>query len=466
LKIDASNSIDEGLILINQKEDPLLLFYWDCPEKLKTLCKGFSTPDSNNKILEIKFSEYSSIINPPGDVENLDFILNLTKDKRSATKKITLKLRKPISTAITSKIPSKSNNITAISSLYEPEKKSEIDLFDLIVIEQNPIGNTDLLFEVSLLDPSINLDSYKYTWNIPHFTSENQYLNGVNEIKLRVKLSDLLIGLNKIIINIINPKTGKNYSKSYDYEKGLRPYGGDCRIEPFDGYSLQTNFNFTIQNWISKSKTLIYKIKFENKNKILFDLSNGGFSKNTFSIENLPVVRKLYLEVIDMQGFSTIMPCQVNVKINKNLPSLDSLLENVLDISKKLLIMEIYQSNINSDEVVSDRILDNSINMLDNYFDELKLENFLIDYEKIITTLITLSNQKLTNENITKLFKILNFIMKFIDPLLNDLSKVEYLFKILDNMNKKAGDQLQSIIIVKIFFKKFFFKRAFYFNVD
>jgi len=370
----------------------------------------------------------------------------LTKDNRSAIRQINLKLKKPLITIIPNE-----NNKTAILSSFD-EKKIEMDLTDLIIIEHNPMGITDLLFEVSLLDSNINLDNYKYEWNIPHFTYKDQYINGVNELKLRVKQNDLLIGVNKIIINMMEIKTKKNYSKTYDYEKHSSPYGGECRIEPFDGYSFLTNFTFIVPNWISNTKTLIYKIKFENKNKILFDLSNGGFSQNTFSIENLPVGNKLFLEVIDMRGLSTIFPCQVNVRINKNLPSLDNLLENIVDVSKKLLIIEVYQTNVKEDGV-SDKVVGNSINILNNYFDNLSLNDFLNNYEKLISTIITVSNQTLTNDNITKLFEILNLIIKYIDPLLNDITKFEYLFSILDKLNKKVGDKLLSIIISRKFFK-------------
>jgi len=134
-----------------------------------------------------------------------------------------LKLRKQLVNATV-----KANN-TANSSSFYLENESEIDLSDLIMIEQNSIGNTELLFDVSFIDSNINLEHYKYTWNLPHFTSDDQYLNGVNETKLRVRIGDLLIGVNKIIINVKNLNTGKNYSKAYDYNKGILPYGGECK---------------------------------------------------------------------------------------------------------------------------------------------------------------------------------------------------------------------------------------------
>jgi len=76
-----------------------------------------------------------------------------------------------------------------------------------------------------------------------------------------------------------------------------------------------------------------------------------------------------------------------------------------------------------------------------------------MNYEKIISTIITITNQNLNNENINKLYKILNVIMKYIDSLMNDLNKIEYLFKILDNLNKIAGEQLQCIVFHKNHFK-------------
>jgi len=59
----------------------------------------------------------------------------------------------------------------------------------------------------------------------------------------------------------------------------------------------------------------------------------------------------------------------------------------------------------------------------------------------------------LNNENIDKLFKILNVIMKYIDSLMKDLNKIEHLYKIIDKLNKIAGEQLQSIVFHKNYFK-------------
>jgi len=173
------------------------------------------------------------------------------------------------------------------------------------------------------------------------------------------------------------------------------------------------------------------------------DLSNGGFSSNTFKIESLPVGNKILLEVNDFQGSSTVVPCNVNVKINKNLSSLESLLENIVDMSNKLLIIEIYETNINYENRLNINLIDNSINMLDYYFENFNFDDFLNSYEEILSRLITVTNENIGSDNINRLLKILNVIMKYIDPLMNDLNKIENLFKVFDNLNKIAGNQLQ-----------------------
>lgn len=37
---------------------------------------------------------------------------------------------------------------------------------------------------------------YNYTWTVIHFTTESQYLNGQNEINIRVSITEKLIGTN------------------------------------------------------------------------------------------------------------------------------------------------------------------------------------------------------------------------------------------------------------------------------
>jgi len=43
--------------------------------------------------------------------------------------------------------------------------------------------------------------------------------------------------------------------------------------------------------------------------------------------------------------------------------------------------------------------------------------------------------------------------MKYIDSLMKDLNKIEHLYKIIDKLNKIAGEQLQSIVFHKNYFK-------------
>ena len=51
------------------------------------------------------------------------------------------------------------------------------------------------------------------------------------------------------------------------------------------------------------------------------------------------------------------------------------------------------------------------------------------------------------------IYKILNVIVKYIDPFLNSLPKVQELYLILDNLNKKCGGllKIKSNFIILIF---------------
>jgi len=430
------------LIRSNQVNDPLLLFSWECPSQFQQICKEYSIPKNENSILNFPNAIYSNLIKAPIVQDNYDFILNLLKDKRSANQKITLILKKPFITSISTSKPS-------TISLNDPKKEEEEekDLTDLIVIEQNSIGKLDIMFQASLLDPKIDMQKYQYTWTVIHFTSEDQYINGKNEINLRVKISDLLNGVNKIDFKITNPKSKKEYLKSYDYEKNLPPYGGNCQVSPVTGFSLTTEFTFKFENWISKSLPLLYKIKYQNNNKILVDISDGGVSENKFTSNTLPVAEKFILEIVDTQGISSQISCNVKVKTNTNLPEIQSFLEQYFDASKKLMMMDIYQTNKNSNEM-DPAMLNNAIDMVDNLFnDDLTQEMFLQKYESIVSTIITISNQNLDNDKINKIYKILKLIVKNVDPILGDSSKVDLLYKILDNLNKKAGNFLLRKII-------------------
>lgn len=54
---------------------------------------------------------------------------------------------------------------------------------------------------------------------------------------------------------------------------------------------------------------LSYKIKYENKNKIIVDLSNGGFTGSKFEMNLLPVGKKFILEEFDSQGITSTSIC-------------------------------------------------------------------------------------------------------------------------------------------------------------
>ena len=77
--------------------------------------------------------------------------------------------------------------------------------------------------------------------------------------------------------------------------------------------------------------------------------------------------------------------------------------------------------------------------MINLLFESINQEQFLKEYDIIISTLIIVSNNDFDNDKIDTINKLLNIIVKFIDPLLNSLPKIQNLYSILDNINKKTA---------------------------
>lgn len=113
--------------------------------------------------------------------------------------------------------------------------------------------------------------------------------------------------------------------------------------------------------------------------------------------------------------------------------------------------MEIYQTN-KSEDIINDETLNRAINLIDNYFDNLTQEKFLQDYDSIISTLLTITSEEFEQVKVNTILNILTVIIVNIDPLINEMSKVQVLYSILDNLNKKAGSYLECIfnIIFKL----------------
>ena len=308
------------------------------------------------------------------------------------------------------------------------------------------MGTSDILFKSSLLDPNIDMKKYQYKWTISHYKSDTLYLNGRKEINLRIKYSDLLNGINEIEYLIINPETKKEYKKNTTFEKGLPPYGGSCFVSPSTGISFLTEFTFHISDWKSTSLPLFYKIKYIDKNNIPIDISNGGFGEDKFISNKLPVANNFILEIIDNQGISKTSICNVNVKINKDLNDIDFYTKGIFDIPQKLLINDLYKTNKNENDKPDLEESTKAVDMIDVYFDNIDQEKFIIEYDIIISTLIVIT-QNFDDKKIDTIYKILYIIVKFIDPLLNYLTKLHYLYSILDNMNKICGNLLKSNII-------------------
>ena len=414
IKIDASNSIDESNLREDIHSDPLLLFSWDCPEIFNNICKDLHTPNNKNSILLLKFSDYKNLFKMTNKDLSLEVKLKLNKNNRYAEKKLGFLFKNPIK-----------------------------DFGKLIVIDNEYLGLSDVLFKSSLLDTNIDMNKFKYNWNIKHFKSESQYLNGQKEMNLRIKYDDLLNGINNIELTIIDPILENKYYKEILFEKAIPPYGGNCFLVPSIGYSFLTEFSFIVSDWISSFFPLLYKIKYLDSNNIPVDISDGGFAGEKFVSNKLPVGKSFILEITDIRGVSKISYCKANVKINQDLKDLDYYTKDIFDITKKLLISKLYETNKISEDVNLNQ-LNKKVDMINLLFESINQEHFLKEYDIIISTLIIVSNNDFDNDKIDTINKLLNIIVKFIDPLLNSLPKIQNLYSILDNINKKTAKILES----------------------
>lgn len=365
----------------------------------------------------MKFSDYKNLFKIPKEGMSLEVKLKLKKNNRYAEKNLKFLL------------------------------KNTNDFSKLIIISTENLGLTDILFKSSLLDTNIDINQFKFQWNIKHFKSEDLYLNGKKEMNLRVKYEDLLNGINNIELILTDPKTDVKYFKNILFEKLLPPYGGNCVVFPSVGYSFLTEFTFLINDWQSKAFPLTYKIKYLDANNIPVDITDGGFTGEKFITNRLPVAKSFILEITDSRGISKISTCNADVKINKDLKNIDNYTKNIFDIAKKLLIIELYQTNKVNEDVNSTE-LNNKVDMINLLFENVNQEKFLKEYDVIISTLVNVSSKDFDNDKIDIINNILIVIVKFINPLLNNLPKIQNLYTIIDNINKKTGNISKGIFIV------------------
>ena len=71
--------------------------------------------------------------------------------------------------------------------------------------------------------------------------------------------------------------------------------------------------------------------------------------------------------------------------------------------------------------------------MIDVFFENVDQDKFINEYDNIISTLIEVSSQNFDDEKINTIYKILDIIVKFIDPLLDNLSKLQNLYSIFSS---------------------------------
>lgn len=351
--IDGSLSFDEGLIqgaISSNIKDPLLLYSWICPGVLEDVCRN-----NKNNTLTISEINYSALFfnNPKLSAINVDVTLQLNKNSRTNSLNFHFTIVKSNTTAFSSSqtIPTdqlnKSNN--NLQSSNDPKVIDVITNYaNSIVILPNSRGmkNEDLILSVKLLDVSLNYNAFKYLWTVNNIEIDSYYLNGRQESNLRIKNNNLPVGKSEITLIITHIESNIQFSKSYIYFKDQPPYGGSCNVSPTLGNSLQTDFIFSGDSWISSNLPLSYNFYFCNNNNINISLSSSPLMSPIYSSKILPVGSKYYLDVMDSNGLISTAVCNINVlKNTQNSYNLQSLISTISDSTIQLLAIETYRSN-------------------------------------------------------------------------------------------------------------------------
>ncbi len=423
-------------------DDKYILFSWECPKKynLDILCiKNNSAIFSNeNKILNINYEDYKKSINN-NDItdETLIFILNIQKDRRSISTEIPLLFKR-----------------SPIKELKQNEEEliNNIDTFIRIIPENFPKEDEDLILAIEFSLPNKNINQFKLMWDVKHFKSENQYLNTRFEEKLKVCYSDLYIGENFISVQFTDGAF--NFKKKYIYLKNNGAYGGNCISIPQVGTSMETNFNFTFENWKNIDDNLLYSlIYFDTKYEMEIELKNPNFDNFIKSHYILFInTSNIFVQILDEEGRKNIHKCHIIVETNKNLDYLKKSYVDFLkfnDNNNNLLINIAYLMNleyfkkgkfVNQSETINEfekeilkvlmSLIKNSYNLEENKFhDNIKFDNYIYSIIKLteyeinehyISNILNITSSILTDENKRADFS-------------NSLKKIAF---ILENINK------------------------------
>lgn len=440
ITIDASLSYDQGSKLsLASKEDVSIDYTWSCGAELRSLCEN-----AKGSVLIIEFKNYSSVISNPEKLLIIEMEFRISKDKRKANKQFQIKLNKTLATGSVEKENNSENKIQSMQ-----------DISELIQINQlTKNKNNEIIFSASFNDKNYHIFLYNFLWTIEHFKLNSQYLNSRKEALIKVLSDDLLIGENNISLQIIDPGNLKTYEKKFIYEKPRPPYGGNCQVIPSVGFSIETNFVFKTNGWISKSVQLFYRIKYLNNQKIYYDISNGAFTDQEYSTSLLPVADNFILEISDSIGLKSTASCVVKVKRNPNLADLEYYLQNEFDPYKKLLLVDVYKSNIKAQSlsgfvkngIVSDEAINNIADatmnnkVLDMLDALIKNSNEMEDQlERIISMVLDISAKNFDRNKMQILNNSISQIVKNIDPYLEYIDKLKNVYQILSNLLEKVS---------------------------
>lgn len=347
-------------------------------------------------------------------------------------------------------------NITDLNSNSNNNIDSNaIDYSNLILIIPDSRGmkNEDLILTIKFLDITLNTNLFSYYWSVNDLNIDSLYLNGRIENTLRIKNNILPIGKSMINLQLTDIHTGITYNKKYYYIKDQPPYGGSCIVNTIVGKSLETQFSFEADGWVSTNTPLLYRFYYFTSNNAQISLSPNDLFTTFYLSKLLPTGDSYYLDVMDSNGLVSTSKCPVNVlKNTDNNFSLDKLLLTIDDPVLKILAVQAYQSNNFTSTTYAALSLDFASDLINKKSDKIISLQEISNNINVITSQMK-NIEHIDNSTFNKVNNLLDYTLNNIDTIASQPENVGNVIDVINNNLDFIKSQNNSIELIRKFDK-------------
>jgi hypothetical protein len=368
-----------------------LKYSWDCSEFLKIDCSSYT-----KNTLTIDYATYKDKINSPSSGK---ISAKVSKDIRETQKLLNLTISSELTTG-------------------EPAKTITINMM-------NSISSNNIIL-ISLINDNSSMANIQFLWTVNDSGNNDLYINGRANQIVKINTDLLNIGNNTITLNVIDEK-GKEYSAEYIYNKDSGPIGGKCIALPNEGISLDNVVKFYIENWQTTNAPLSYELIAKSSNEDLY-LIDKTFN-NIIITSKLPVDYKIYAKITDNKNQFVLDECPVLISINKNLTTVDEVLDKATSPDDKLLLISILKSN---NITLGDKIMTESANILESMVESPNIKNNL---DKIISQTQSLAQANILDNNLNS---IIHKIIDNLSTVVPSNTQVQNIFNLIDSNKEKV----------------------------